>query len=115
MCSSDLTAAAMVVGLVAMQIYHRRTFGSGICPGVLAKTLAAGVVSGTAVHFLLDSATLAGGPGLLSGVGGGLVAKGITVVVFGAGVVLFVALLLVLRVLDAEDRAKFGRVLGGKR
>lgn len=113
--SAEATSAAMIAGLVAMQIYHRRTFGAGICGGVLVKTLAAGVVSGAAVHFLLDSATLAGGPGLLSGVGGGLVAKGITVVVFGAGVALFVALLLVLRVLDAEDRAKFVRVLGRKR
>ncbi len=112
--TAGATAAAMIAGLIAMQIYHRRTFGSGFCPGVLVKTLAAGGVAGTVVHFLLDASTLAGRPGLLTGVGGGLVSKGVTVVVFGAGVLLFLALLFVFRVLDADDRAKFGRVLGRK-
>jgi O-antigen/teichoic acid export membrane protein len=112
LATAEATTAAMCVGLVAMQLYHRRRWGSGLHLPTAAKTLVSGAVAGVVVHVLLDGATFLGRPGFLAGIGGGLVAKLVTVVVFGAGIALFVGLLLFLNVLDADDRAKFARVLG---
>jgi stage V sporulation protein B len=114
LATAEATAGAMAVGLVVMQLFHRKTFGSGLCLRVLVKTLAAGALAGLLVHVALDAHTLLGGAGFLAGVGSGLLAKGVTVAVFGVGAALFVGLLLAFGVLDAEDRSKFARVLGRK-
>lgn len=112
LATAEATAAAMVLGLVVMQAYHRRRWGGGLEVGVLARTLAAGVVAGLLVHALIDAETVFGRPGLLAGFGAGLVAKLATVVVFGVGAATFVALLFAFGALDADDRARFARVLG---
>ena len=116
------TAAAMVVGWIAMQVYHRRRWGAGLDLGVAARTLVAGALAGAIPHLLLDRATFLGRPGFLAHVGYSmnangvlaptLVAKGLTVAIFAVASAAFLALLAAFGVLDADDRARFARLIG---
>jgi O-antigen/teichoic acid export membrane protein len=118
------TAVAMLAGLVATHLYHKKTWGSGVEIGRLLRTLAAGAVAGVAANVLVSNESLLGGPGVLATIGttvvdgvvvAGLVSKIATVAVFAACAGLYVGLLFAIGVFDADDRARFVRVLGRRK
>ncbi len=106
------TLIAMGCALLMAQAYVRRTFGQGLDFGMLARVVGSGALIGLAAHALLAQQTLWGGAGLFASVGGtGIGAKLVTVVGFSVCGVAYLVLLGIGGVIDAEDRARFGKVL----
>lgn len=106
------TLSAMVAALLIAHLVARGNFGRGLDLSMLARVAGIGLVVGLVAHALLARSTFWSGAGLLAGVGGtGIVAKLVTLVGFGICSIAFVVLLAVTGVIDAEDRARFGRIL----
>ncbi|MCB1282176.1 MAG: oligosaccharide flippase family protein, partial [Salinibacterium sp.] len=106
------TTLGMLAGLVLAQVYLVKSYGQGIVSSVLLRVVGSGLIIAALAQLLLARSTLWGGVGLLANVGGsGLVSKLVTVggfSVLGCG---YIALLMFLGVIDADDRARFTKML----
>ena len=106
------TALSMFLGLVAGHVLMLKDFGQGLQLSKMARIFASGLVVGGLAHALLARATLWGATGVLSSVGGtGMLSKLITVGGFSVLGIFYLVLLSLTGVLDAEDKARFRKVL----
>jgi O-antigen/teichoic acid export membrane protein len=108
------TCLAMIGGLFAAQIVFRKLYGQGLNLSVFARTLVAGGITGVAAHALFARHTWLGGAGWFASWGGepaALTSRLVTVAGFAMLGLLYLVLLAALRVLNADDRARFGQVL----
>ena len=110
------SAVGMTVGWCFLEVFLRRTAGAGTDVMQLLRTLVCGAGAAAVTHVCLDGAWT-GGTALLGNVGapGSLVSKLATLAAFAVAGVVYVLLLLSTGALDADDRARFARIIGRKR